>query len=512
MRSVHASLPFSPAPTSFNMAAHVLAPAERLADKSALQILRPTGAERWSYARLAAAVRGAGTGFLRAGLVAGDRVLLRLGNTPEFPVAYLGAIAAGLVPVPTSAQLTRNEITKMAAQISPAATVAGDGVALPEAPGLVISEAELRGFEALPPCDYDLGSPDRLAYIIFTSGTSGAPRAVCHAHRAIWARQMMHQGWYGLGPQDRLLHAGAFNWTYTLGTGLMDPWSVGATALIPAPGVEAAALPLLLKRFDATIFAAAPGVYRQILKQSLKLNLPRLRHGLSAGEALPALTRAHWSEATGTPIYEALGMSECSTFISAAPEHPAPDGCAGWPQEGRHVAVLGPDFTPAPRETLGQLAVHRSDPGLFLGYWGAEAETAARFSPDGEWFLTGDMVRMTEAGAIAYAGRDDDMMNAGGFRVSPLEVEAAMATCPEAGEVAAVEIAVSAEATVIALAHTGPARPEALRAHAKVHLARYKQPRIWRHVESLPHNRNGKIDRKTLRATWPPLEEHEANK
>lgn len=511
MLSVHASEPLPAAPARFNMAAHVLAHAERLSERSALQILRPSGAERWSFGRLAAAVRGAGTGFLNAGLTPGARVLLRLGNTPEFPVAYLGAIAVGLVPVPTSAQLTGEEITTMAAQIGPAATVAGEGVALPEMPGKIVTEAELRGFEALEPCAFDLGAPERLAYIVFTSGTSGQPRAVCHAHRAIWARQMMHAGWYGLGPDDRLLHAGAFNWTYTLGTGLMDPWSVGATALIPAPGVDPAQLPLLLKRFDATIFAAAPGVYRQMLKSSLKFELPRLRHGLSAGEALPALTRQHWREATGKEIYEALGMSECSTFISSSPSHPAPEGTAGWPQGGRHIAVLGPDFAPLPREAHGQLAVHRSDPGLFLGYWGAEAETAARFSPDGAWFLTGDMVRMTEAGAIVYEGRDDDMMNAGGFRVSPLEVEAAMRACTEAGEVAAVELRVSAEATVIALAYTGAAPEAALKAHAEAHLARYKQPRLWRHLEALPHNRNGKIDRKSLRLSWQNLQEREAS-
>ena len=90
----------------------------------------------------------------------------------------------------------------------------------------------------LPPADFDMGDPDRLAYIIYTSGTSGVPRGVCHAHRAIWARQMMMQGWYGLRPEDRLLHAGAFNWTYTLGTGLMDPWTMGATALIPEAEIE----------------------------------------------------------------------------------------------------------------------------------------------------------------------------------------------------------------------------------------------------------------------------------
>ena len=470
-----------------------------------MQIVSPTGAERWSYGRLVAAVRGTGTGFLQAGLNPGDRILLRLGNTPEFPVAFLGAIAAGLIPVPTSAQLTREEISRMAAQIEPAAVVAGEGIALPDHVSKIVTESDLRRFETLPPCDYENGSPDRLAYIVFTSGTTGSARAVCHAHRALWARQMMHDGWYGLTASDRLLHAGAFNWTYTLGTGLMDPWTVGATALIPAPGVDPAALPLLLRRFDVTIFAAVPGVYRQLLKHCSKLELSRLRHGLSAGEALPTLTRQHWTEATGTPIYEALGMSECSTFISSCPANPAPEATMGWPQPGRTVAVLSADGTPAPRGEPGDLAVHRSDPGLFMGYWGAEAEARAKFTADGEWFRTGDMVRMTEAGAIAYQGRDDDMMNAGGFRVSPLEVEAAMVTCSDVGEVAAVEIRISPETSLVALAYTGTATDDALTQHAHEHLARYKQPRIFQHFADLPRNRNGKIDRKALRAAWPAL-------
>ena len=500
MLSVHADHPCPMPPASFNMAAHVLAHASRQPEKSAMQILRPTGAERWSYGRLEAAVRGAGTGLLRAGLTPGDRVLLRLGNTPEFPVAYLGAIAVGLVPVPTSSQLTRSEITRIAAEIAPALVVAGEGIALPDHPAPVLDEASLRGFEALDPAAYDMGPPDRLAYLIYTSGTSGNPRAVMHAHRAIWARQTMHQGWYGLTPDDRVLHAGAFNWTYTLGTGLMDPWSVGATALIPGPGVAPDALPLLLRRFDATIFAAAPGVFRQVLKHHPKLDLPHLRHGLSAGEALPDTVRAAWFAATGTPIHEALGMSECSTFISGAPAHPAPPGTAGYPQDGRHVAVLDHDGAPVPRGTPGVLAVHRDDPGLFLGYWQQEAETEARFQ--GDWFITGDTVQMTADGAILYLGRDDDMMNAGGYRVSPIEVEAALARHPDAGEVAAFELRVKADASVIAACYTGPATPEALAEHAKACLARYKQPRIFRHVPEIPKNPNGKLNRRALREGW----------
>jgi acyl-coenzyme A synthetase/AMP-(fatty) acid ligase len=147
--------------------------------------------------------------------------------------------------------------------------------------------------------------------------------AVSHAHRAILARQQMHQHWEGLTRTDRLLHAGALNWTYTLGTGLLDPWTVGATALIPAAGTPATQLPTLMARAEATILAAAPGVFRQLLRTDLP-PLPQLRHGLSAGEALPDSLRAQWHHRTGTDLHEALGMSEVSTYLSGSATRPAP--------------------------------------------------------------------------------------------------------------------------------------------------------------------------------------------
>ncbi|WP_372604588.1 class I adenylate-forming enzyme family protein, partial [Actibacterium sp.] len=322
-----------------------------------------------------------------------------------------------------------------------------------------------------------------------------------HAHRAVWARRMMWTGWYDLHPEDRVLHAGAFNWTYTLGTGLLDPWAIGATAVIPADGVGAEALPLLLKRFDATIFAAAPGVYRQMLKTGGTLTLPKLRHGLSAGEKLPEATRAAWNAATGTLVYEALGMSEVSTFVSGAPGHPAPLPATGYPQAGRRIAVLGDDLAPVARGEAGQLVVSTRDPGLMLGYWKAEAETAARFH--GEWFLTGDTVAMAEDGAITYLGRSDDMMNAGGFRVSPLEVERALTEHPAITEIAATEVEIKPGVTVIAAFYTGALTPEAeLQTFAAARLARYKQPRLYVHIESLPKGGNGKLNRRALRLGW----------
>src|SRR6056297_4079866 len=124
--------PFPACPSSFNLAAHVLARADQTPDKIALAVLRLTGAERWSYARLKAAVLGTGTGLLNSGLQPGDIVLMRLGNTVDFPVAYLGALAVGMVPVPTSAQLTAREVAGIIDVTDPGAILLADGVACPE--------------------------------------------------------------------------------------------------------------------------------------------------------------------------------------------------------------------------------------------------------------------------------------------------------------------------------------------------------------------------------------------
>lgn len=481
------------------MAAHALRHADDLGDKTALEILFPDRVERLSFADLAAQVRGVGTGLLARGLRPGDRVLMRLGNGMAFPLAYLGAIAVGVVPVPTSASLTASEVTRLAALVAPKAILAEPGLSLPDHPAPLIGLADLMAMTRLPPCTYDMGAPDRLAYVVFTSGTSGQPNPVAHAHRALWARGMMHQGWEGLGPSDRLLHAGALNWTFTLGTGLLDPWTVGATALIPAPGTKPADLPALLARHGATIVAGAPGIFRQMLRAGLP-PLPALHHGLAAGESLPAPLRAEWQAATGTDLHEALGLTECSTFLSGSPDRPAPAGSCGFPQPGRRVAALADDGTFVQSGTAGLLAVHRSDPGLMLGYLDQPDETAARFK--GDWFTTGDLVAENPDGSFRHLGRADDLMNPGGFRVAPAEVEAALASFAGLTECAVAEVEVKPGVRVIACGYTADTdlAPEALANHAALQLAAYKCPRLWHRLDHLPRNANNKLNRRALKS------------
>ena len=277
----------------------------------------------------------------------------------------------------------------------------------------------------------------------------------------------------------------------------MDPWSQGATALIPRADTVPAQLPELLRQSRATLFAAAPGVYRKMLQGWQGGPLPDLRHGLSAGEKLSERLHARWRAATGRPVYEAYGLSECSTFISSAPAQPAGQDALGRPQPGRRVAILGRDGPVAHGET-GIIAVDRRDPGLMLEYLGAPEATRAKFQ-DG-WFLTGDLGSMAEDGTIRYVGRADDVMNAGGHRVSPAEVEGVLATFPGILAVAVTDIALKTDTRVIAAFYVSaqPLPEPALRAFAAARLARYKQPRVYMRLPDLPTGPNGKLRRRAL--------------
>ena len=492
----------APCPSDFNMAEYVLAHADITPEKVALSVLSNSGARRISYAQLKSNVLGVAQGLLNAGVDPNDRVLMRMGNTLDFPMTYLAAIAIGAVPVPTSSVLTETEVAKIIADINPTVIVHDGACALPDTVHRILNIEQIEAYKSNPPAQFDRGDPNRLAYIVYTSGTSGHPRAVMHAHRAIWARRMMIRDWYDLNAEDRLLHAGAFNWTFTLGTGLMDPWSVGATALIPEPNVDLKLLPLLLSRHDATLFAAAPGVIRKlnaVLPDQFRI--PKLRHVLSAGEKLSPIVRRTWRMKTNVEIFEAFGMSECSTFLSSAPHRPSADHALGWPQRGRRISLRAV-HDPIQEALFGEegiIAVHQDDPGLMLGYLNAADETADRFV-DG-WFLTGDHARIGENGAYYYSGRKDDMMNAGGFRVSPIELETSLSQVSDITSLVCVEVEIKWDVKIIVAFYTsvGADAETQLKNYAQTHLADYKRPKAYVRLDALPQNANGKINRNALR-------------
>ena len=536
----------------FNMARYCVGGAAAATPgKPALLVISDATAARpseiWTYADLEDAILRTAGALRRMGLAEGDRVMIRLDNTSAYAILFFGAIAAGLVALPASSQLTDREALFLLADSGAAAIACaspfststanppppcGEGLGVGGIPTADVAESPppwpsptrgegkaplvltpddvARMMREGPRIDYAPTLAETPAFLIYTSGTTANPKGVLHAQRAALGRRPMYQGWYGITSDDRVLHAGAFNWTFTLGVGLTDPWANGATALIYVGEKDPALWPHLIARTEATLFAGVPGLMRQILKYAelSRSAMPSLRHGLIAGEAPPPGLFEEWTSRTGKDLYEALGMSEISTYISTGPGVPRKPGTVGKAQPGRRVAILpveGPD-APLPPDTEGLIAVHRSDPGLMLGYWNRPAEQAEVLR--GDWFAGGDLGRMDAEGYIAHTGRNNEIIKALGYRVSPVEVEAVLATHPDIAEVACAEVAVRADVHVvgafIVLRNGAPRDSARILSFAAERLAAYKCPREVRFVEELPRTANGKIKRASLQAFLSP--------
>jgi acetyl-CoA synthetase len=505
----------------FNMAQYCIANAAAATPhKTALLVYNSPGAnhpvEEWSFDDIERAALQIARGLADLGLKRGDRIAIRLGNSSRSALLFFGAIAGGFIALPLSEQLTDGELRALLEDSG--ASVIATSEALSEAAlpaGVRILSAE--AIENM--CCKQSAAPssgnaahyadtrrDDGAYLIYTSGTTARPKGVLHAHRVAEGRAPTYQGWYGIRPNDRVLHAGSFNWTYTLGTGLIDPWANGATSIVYTGEKTPHVWPQLIAQTGATLFAAVPSLLRQIMKYAAPgpIDVGQLRHGLIAGERPPEDLFDAWSQRTGTPLYEALGMSEISTYASTSPQTPRKPGTTGKPQPGRRVAILALEHgtEPLPAGAEGMIAIHRSDPGLMLRYWNRPDED--REVRRGDWFIGGDIGVIDADGYLTHLGRANDVMNAFGYRVSPQEVEAALAPYPGVAEIACSEIHVRDDVSIIA-AFVVPAPSveidtAAMKTFAASCLAAYKIPREIFIVEHLPRTANGKIKRSALRA------------
>ncbi|MFA5898868.1 MAG: AMP-binding protein [Hyphomicrobium sp.] len=500
-------------PARFNMAAYAIgrAAAQRPNAPALLvidDVSAPRPAETWTFAEIEDGVLRIASGLKRAGLEPGARILIRLDNTSSYALLFFGAIAGGFVPLPTSTHLTEPEALFMLEDSGAAAVALADSLPIGSVPAgvrMFSTDDIARMLRDELHAEYADTAADDPAFLIYTSGTTASPKGVLHAQRSAFGRRPMYRGWYGIGPDDRILHAGAFNWTFTLGTGLTDPWANGATSIVYTGEKDAALWPRLVAQTQATLFAAVPGVYRQMLKYAKPSarDLGVLRHGLMAGESPPPGLFAEWEAHTGRPLYEALGMSEISTYVSTGPDVARRAGAVGKAQPGRRIAVLPVegDDEPLPVGEEGLLAVHRSDPGLMLGYWRRPDEEAQVYR--GEWFVGGDLVRIDADGYVFHRGRANDLMKALGYRVSPLEVETVLLQHPSIAEVACAEARVRSDVSVIAafvVLHPGAVADSGeIEAFAAQQLASYKRPRAVVFVEALPRTANGKVMRSALR-------------
>ncbi|MEO5693284.1 MAG: acyl-CoA synthetase [Usitatibacter sp.] len=450
------------------------------------------------------------------GIVAGDRVLVRLPNSIDYPTAFLGAIKRGAIAVPTSTLLTAEEVKYLledsgakalvidaAAWSSMEPKLRGTGACqhvLIAGPALA---SALEAIEHIEPAQHTRA--DDPAYLVYTSGTTGYPKGVLHGQRSLIGRMPASEYWFDFDPsgEDRILHSGKFNWTYVLGSALMDPLYRGKTVIAHEGRNDAATWPRLIAKHGATIFIGVPTIYRQILQKTsfTRVDVPTLRHCMSAGEHLSDEVFGAWRERFGLDIFEAVGMSEFSYYLSQSKRRPIRPGSAGFPQPGHDVRLLDAEslVETAPGEE-GMISIPQDDPGLFLEYWNLPEETAK--VKRGGWFLTGDYARYDADGYLWFLGRRDDIIKSFGYRVSPYEVERVLKNHPAVADCACIaEDAGQDKRLVVAyvITHEGSAAtPGELLAYGREHLAAYKAPKAIYFAGEFPRTRNGKILRREI--------------
>jgi benzoate-CoA ligase len=512
-----------PPPEAFNFAAHLLAANAARAGKTAF--IDDAGA--LSYGGLDERARRLAAALRERGVKREERALILMQDSADWPVAFLGAMLAGVAPVAVNTLLTADDLAYMlehsraqAAFVSGALKPTLKG-ALAKADHEVATIVVSRRVAPLEPGEFAfddflaLAAPlmkparthaDDPAFWLYSSGSTGRPKGTVHSHaNPYWTTELYGKRILDLRESDVCFSAAKLFFAYGLGNALTFPLAVGGTALLmaerPTPGA-------VFKRWRGevggvrpTVFFGAPTGYAGMLASPL---LPKredvsLRLASSAGEALPAEIGKRFKRHFGVDIVDGIGSTEMlHIFISNRPDR-VRYGSTGWPVEGYEIELRGEDGRAPKDGEPGDLFIH--GPSAALMYWGQRVKTRETF--EGGWTRSGDKYIRNADGSFTYAGRSDDMLKVGGIWVSPFEVEATLVQHPSVLE-AAVIGAPDAEGLIktkafVVLKDGASADEGELQRFVKDRLAPYKYPRAIAFIAELPKTATGKIQRFKLR-------------
>jgi benzoate-CoA ligase len=507
----------------FNFAQHLLACNAQRPDKAAF--VDDIGT--LSYGALEQRVRRVATGLRALGIKREERVLLLMQDCNDWPVSFLGAICAGIVPVAVNTLLTADDYAYML-EHSRAQAVLVSGALLPalnaalvkadhevhkvivSRPAAPLHPAEVE-FEAFvqghaPLAKPAATSPDDPCFWLYSSGSTGRPKGTVHSHaNPYWTCELYGKGVLALREDDVCFSAAKLFFAYGLGNGLTFPMSVGATTILMA---ERPTPDATFKRWlggvgglKPTVFYGAPTGFAGMLASP---QLPArgdvaMRLVSSAGEALPADLGERFQRHFGVDIVDGIGSTEMlHIFLSNLPGK-VRYGTTGWPVPGYDIALRGDDGGQVPDGEPGDLYIR--GPSAAMMYWGNREKTRETFQ--GGWTKSGDKYVRNADGTYTYSGRSDDMLKVSGIYVSPFEVEATLVQHAAVLEAAVIGVA-DAEGLTKTKAYVvlkpGAAADEAdLKSFVKDRLAPYKYPRQIEFVTDLPKTATGKIQRFKLR-------------
>ncbi len=434
----------------------------------------------------------------RAGLRAGDRIVMSAATSGDLVVAHLGALRLGLVVVPVNGAYRAREIGHVVGDCAPRAAVVDDAergeVIVAAAPEPVVVVDPGVDLPDGPDPELDAAGPSDGALLCYTSGTTGSPKgavlthgnalASCEALRIVWR-------WTA---DDRLVLALPLFHVHGLGVGLHGTLLCGASAVLVGRFTPDAVLDAA-RAHDATLFFGVPTMYSRLAASPRAAELARLRLCVSGSAPLPAALHHQLATAAGVRVLERYGMTETIMNVSNPYEGERRAGTVGFPLPGVELRLEGDGDS-------GEIQLR--GPNVFPGYWQRDDATAAAFTPDG-WFRTGDVGAFDPDGYLRIVGRSKELIISGGFNVYPREVEDVLLEHPAVAEAAVVgepsdEWGEEVVAVVVAqeVADGEPVTEAELLAHAAAELAPYKQPRRVRFVGELPRNALGKVLRHQL--------------
>ncbi|HEX7053866.1 MAG TPA: AMP-binding protein [Burkholderiales bacterium] len=496
--------------------------AERLLGESALarhgeRAALVCGDEVLTYAQLAGEVRAASAALRRLDVSPGDRVLFLMRDTPQFAAAWLGAVHAGAVAIAANSRLSEADYRHILADSAPRRVIVEDALmqARPDLGAELAREGRLSVAGRCPPgCEsWDAQcaaarasaaparavAPDAPAFILYSSGTTGRPKGIVHAHRAF-----RHVGaafrTIGVGEGDRVLSTSRFFFAYGLEHGLLAPLACGATSVLLAEWAEPQSVLDAVQRHRPAALFSVPTTYRRLLAEPAERLAPLagVRRFVAAGERLTPQLFQQWQRATGGELLNLYGMSEtfCACMMTAPGES---DGVrTGTPFPGVELRLVAPEQEATVGGT-GVLWVRH--PAQALGYLNRPEEQAAQF--DGGWFCSRDLFRRDASGAYVHQGRTDELLKVAGQWVQPGELEEVAAAAGGVAEAACVPVEDADGMLRLALFVTARAEAAAAERDAAAAceraLPRHKRPKWVRAVPELPRTATGKVQRFKLR-------------
>ena len=480
--------------------------------------------EKFTYNDMKCLTNKFGNALKNIGFKKGDRFLIRLPNTPQFHISFLGGVKIGAIPIPSSVMFRAHEIEYRIKDSNSKAVITTSRFVkeVDEIKNnckslehiIITDEAydDKLSFDDLirdssTNLEIEKTSKKDMAFFCYTSGTTGNPKGAVHLHQWVTGNDPSVIYWQNIKDSDLLAHTGDLNWIFPLGNGFLYPWRWGISTFVYNGKFNADNWFKLLEKYKITNLASVPTAYRLFLAvkdAEKKYDLSSLRHCISAGEPLNPKVISEWKRRFCLDIFDGIGMTEIMVYVSNMKGMNIKPGSCGKPQPGHICSLVDENGNPVENGESGILAIKKTDPGLFKEYWNKPEKTIESFV--GDWFLSGDVLYQDEEGYYWFSGRNDDLIKASGYRISPFEVESAIISHPDVLECAVVGSPDLVRGTIIkafVVLHDKKKASDNLvkeiQEHTKKVAAPYKYPREIEFVEDLPKTQSGKIKRKQLR-------------